>query len=60
MLDLNLKKNIPISEYLFLFQIRADGIRTHDQWLKRPLLYQLSYRPITGYSMLYFALTSPA
>lgn len=29
------------------YQIRADGIRTHDQWLKRPLLYRLSYRPIT-------------
>ena len=22
--------------------------RTHDQWLKRPLLYQLSYRIVNG------------
>ena len=26
--------------------------RTHDQWLKRPLLYQLSYRIINGLIML--------
>ncbi len=28
------------------------GARTHDKWLKRPLLYQLSYEPIVGIGKL--------
>ena len=29
---------------LVLFSSDPGATRTHDQWLKRPLLYQLSYR----------------
>ena len=30
------------------FSGRSAGARTPDQWLKRPLLYQLSYTPVSG------------
>ena len=36
---------------------RSAGARTPDQWLKRPLLYQLSYTPSNGARSL---LTVPA
>jgi hypothetical protein len=31
---------------------RPGGVRTHDQWIKSPLLYQLSYGPILNSGLI--------
>lgn len=39
------KSIIPVYAGIVLFSSGCGGDRTHDRWLKRPLLYRLSYAP---------------
>ena len=52
-----MKKGFAVMQTLFSFIGGTSGGRTHDKRIKSPLLYQLSYGPVSRISFCHIAKT---